>query len=142
MENDIQVKIIAEFEALMNWDEKYEKIIDIGKSLERLGEKYRIEANKVNGCQSRVWLHVEKLDSGLLHFEADSDSLLVRGLVGLMIQIYNDHTPEEILTIEPYFIEKLGFKQHLSPTRSNGLFAVYKKIKSYALALSYKDSTI
>ena len=109
--------------------------IDLGNEQEPLDDKYKTEQNLIDGCQSRVWLQADLVD-GLIHFSAESDALIVKGIVALLIRVMNDHTPQEILDADLYFIEQIGLKEHLSPTRSNGLLAMVKQIKMYALAFN------
>lgn len=131
---DRQNQVIESFQKIENWEEKYKKIIDLGKSLKDIDENYRTEQLKVKGCQSQVWLHAELSSEGRLSLQADSDALIVKGLVALLLKIYNDASLDEVLQEEPRFIEALGFKSNLSPSRTNGLFAMIKQIKLYALA--------
>ena len=128
----VQENIVAEFKNLPTWEDKYEKIILLGKKLPSLSVKDKTEDNKVSGCTSRVWL-LAKQENGLLVFKSDSDSLMVKGLVGLLLEIYSNKAPQQILDTKPYFIEQIGLQNHLSPTRTNGLLAVLKQIKLYAL---------
>ena len=131
--DEIQNEIIEEFSGLEDWMDKYAYLIEIGNELAPIDPKYKIESNLIRGCQSRVWLHQEFTD-GKIKFEAESDALIVKGLVALLLRIYSDRTPHEILTSEPRFIDGIGLRQHLSPTRSNGLLAMVKQMKLYALA--------
>lgn len=128
---DIQEEIISEFEMLEDWEEKYQHIIDLGKSLEPMDEKFKIEEWKVHGCQSNVWLYPE-IVKRRLHFKADSDALITKGLLALILRPVQNQDPKEVAKYGFEFIEKLGLKEHLSPTRANGLNAVINKIKSYA----------
>lgn len=137
MSSDKQQKIIDEFSKLSTWDDKYKKIIDYGKKLRAFPEMHRTESNKVKGCQSQVWLFAELTQSGKVHLEADSDAMIVKGLVALLLEVYNDLTPEEILTSPPEFLKILGFEQNLSPSRANGLNSMIKQIRNYALAFKY-----
>lgn len=130
---EIQQEIINEFDFLEEWDEKYAYIIELGKKLAPLDEKYKTEANKIKGCQSQVWLHSE-MKEGKVKFWADSDAMIVKGLVSLLIRVFSEHTPKEILNENFYFLDKIGMQQHLSPTRSNGLAAMVKQMKLHALA--------
>jgi cysteine desulfuration protein SufE len=132
--NEIQDEIIDEFSLFDNWEDKYEYIIDIGKKLPPLPELYKTDENIIKGCQSRVWLHAE-LQNGLLNFKGDSDAVIVKGLIGLLIRVLSDHKPEDIANADLYFIEKIGMTQHLAQTRSNGLFSMLKQMKLYAVAL-------
>jgi len=131
--DEIQNEIIEEFSGLEDWMDKYAYLIEIGNELAPIDPKYKIESNLIRGCQSRVWLHQEFTD-GKIKFEAESDALIVKGLVALLLRIYSDRTPHEILTSEPRFIDGIGLRQHLSPTRSNGLLSMVKQMKLYALA--------
>ncbi len=132
-----QQKIIDEFSKLSSWDEKYKKIIDLGKKLSAFPEEYRTEQNKVKGCQSQVWLHASLTQDGKVELFADSDALIVKGLVALLLQIYSLQTPQEILSNPPEFLRAIGFDQNLSPSRSNGLHSMIKQIKHYAMAFDY-----
>lgn len=129
-----QERIVREFNLFQDWTERYEHLIRIGKKLAPIDEAHRMEENKVHGCQSQVWLHAS-LQEGRVHFEADSDALIVKGLIALLLRVYNDRTPDEILNTQPEFIGKIGLDRHLSPTRANGLHAMLKQIKIYAMAL-------
>ena len=136
--NEIQDGIIEEFSGLDDWMDKYQLLIDLGNELTPLDESYKTEQNLIDGCQSRVWLQADLVD-GLIHFTAESDALIVKGIVSLLIRVLSDHTPQEILDADLYFIEEIGLKEHLSPTRSNGLVAMVKQIRAYALAFSTKQ---
>ena len=133
--NEIQDEIIDEFSGFDDWMDKYQLLIDLGNEQEPLDEKYKIESNLIDGCQSRVWLQADYVD-GKLNFTAESDALIVKGIVALLIRVLSGHTPQEILDADLYFIEKIGLKEHLSPTRSNGLLAMVKQMRVYALAFS------
>lgn len=135
--NEIQDEVIEEFSAFDDWMDKYQMLIDLGNDLEPLDEKYKTEQNLIEGCQSRVWLQCDVVDGRLL-FSAESDALIVKGIIALLIRVLNDHTPEEILDTELYFIDQIGLKDHLSPTRSNGLLSMVKQIRMYALAYKVK----
>ena len=135
--NEIQDEIIEEFSGFDDWMDKYQLLIDLGNEQEPLDDKYKTEQNLIDGCQSRVWLQADLID-GKIHFSAESDALIVKGIVALLIRVLSDHTPQEILDADLYFIEEIGLKEHLSPTRSNGLLAMVKQIKMYALAFSEK----
>ena len=135
--NEIQDEIIDEFSGLDDWMDRYQLLIDLGNEQAPLDEQYKTENNLIDGCQSRVWLQADYED-GLIHFSAESDALIVKGIVSLLIRVLSDHTPKEILDAELYFIDEIGLKEHLSPTRSNGLLAMIKQIRSYALAFSVK----
>ena len=135
--NEIQDEIIEEFSGLDDWRDKYQLLIDLGNEQAPLDEQYKTESNLIDGCQSRVWLQADYED-GVIHFSAESDALIVKGIVSLLIRVLSDHTPKEILDADLYFIDEIGLKEHLSPTRSNGLLAMIKQIRSYALAFSMK----
>ena len=135
--NEIQDEIIEEFSGLDDWMDKYQLLIDLGNELMPLDERYKTEQNLIDGCQSRVWLQADFIN-GLIHFTAESDALIVKGIVSLLIRVLSDHTPQEILDADLYFIEEIGLKEHLSPTRSNGLVAMVKQIRAYALAFNVK----
>ncbi len=136
--NALQDNIIEEFEQFEDWMDKYSLLIDLGNSLEPLANEDKKQQNIIEGCQSRVWLHAE-LKDGLVIYRGESDAVLVKGIVSLLIQVLTAHTPDEIINTELYFIEKIGLREHLSPTRSNGLLAMVKQMKMYALA--YKTVT-
>ena len=135
--NEIQDEIIEEFAEFDDWMDKYQLLIDLGNEQAPLDEKYKTESNLIDGCQSRVWLQCDYSD-GLLHFTAESDALIVKGIIALLIRVLSDHTPQEIIDADLYFIDKIGLKEHLSPTRSNGLLAMMKQMKMYALAFKTK----
>ena len=135
--NEIQDEVIEEFSAFDDWMDKYQMLIDLGNDLEPLDEQYKTEQNLIEGCQSRVWLQCDVVD-GRLHFSAESDALIVKGIIALLIRVLNDHTPDEILGTELYFVDQIGLKDHLSPTRSNGLLSMVKQIRMYALAYKMK----
>lgn len=127
-------QIAAEFAKLSSWEDRYKKIIALGKALPDLPEDLRTEDSKVKGCQSQVWLHAKLNDRGEIEFRGDSDALLVKGLVALLLQVYSGSTPEEILTTPPDFLKAIGFEGNLSPSRANGLFSMLKQIRYYAAA--------
>lgn len=131
--NEIQDEIIQEFADFDDWMDRYQLLIDLGSSQPKLDDKYKTEQNLIDGCQSRVWLQADMRD-GLLHFQAESDALIVKGIVALLVRVLSDHTPEEILGADLYFIESIGLREHLSPTRSNGLLSMLRQMKLYALA--------
>lgn len=135
--NELQDEVIEEFQDFDDWMDKYQLLIDLGNEQPALDECYKTDDNLIDGCQSRVWLQADLVD-GNLHLEAESDALIVKGIVALLIRVLSDHTPKEILDTDLYFIEEIGLKEHLSPTRSNGLLAMIKKIRMYALAFSSK----
>ena len=136
--NEIQDEIIEEFTELDDWMDRYQMLIDMGNDQEPLPEKYKTEQNLIDGCQSRVWLQAD-LINGRVHFQAESDALIVKGIVTLLLRVLNDQTPEDILDANLYFIEQIGLREHLSPTRSNGLSAMLKQMKMYALAYRVKS---
>ena len=136
--NEIQNNVIEEFADFDDWMDKYALLIDLGNSLPPLEEKYKTESNLIEGCQSRVWLQADYVDGKIL-FKGESDAVIVKGIVSLLISILSDHTPQEILDADLYFIEKIGLKEHLSPTRSNGLVAMVKQMRMYALAFRTKE---
>ena len=139
--NEIQDQIIDDFSALDDWMDKYQMIIEMGNSLEPLDEKYKTPQNLIEGCQSRVWLQADfDEQTNLIHFTGDSDAVIVKGLVSLVIQVLSDHTPDEIFNADLYFIEKIGLKENLSPTRSNGFLSMIKQMRIYALAFKAKQS--
>lgn len=133
--NEIQDQIIEDFSYYEDWMEKYEHIIQLGKELPLIAEEYKKEENLIKGCQSRVWLHADYID-GKVVFTADSDAIITKGLVGLMIGVLSDQSPKAIAEADIYFIDRIGLKSHLSPTRSNGLLAMLKQMKMYAVALN------
>ena len=135
--NEIQDEIIEEFAGFDDWMDKYQLLIDLGNEQDPLDEKYKTEQNLIDGCQSRVWLQADYED-GMIHFTAESDALIVKGIVALLIRVLSDHTPQEILNADLYFIEEIGLKEHLSPTRSNGLLAMVKQMRMYAIAFQAK----
>ena len=135
--NEIHDEIIEEFSGFDDWMDKYQLLIDLGNEQAPLDEKYKTESNLIDGCQSRVWLQCDYTD-GLLHFTAESDALIVKGIIALLIRVLTDHTPQEIIDADLYFIDRIGLKEHLSPTRSNGLLAMMKQMKMYALAFKTK----
>lgn len=136
--NEIQDEIIEEFAGFDDWMDKYQLLIDLGNEQEPLDEKYKIESNLIDGCQSRVWLQADYHD-GIIDFSAESDALIVKGIVALLIRVFSGHTPQDILDAELYFIDEIGLKEHLSPTRSNGLLAMVKQMRMYALAFKAKS---
>lgn len=134
---EVQNQIIKEFQALGDWTERYKHIIEQGRKLPPLNDKYKVEDNLVRGCQSQVWLHTH-LEDGKVIFEADSDAAITKGLVALMVRFYSEQEPDTIITTDPLFIKKIGMEQHLSPTRSNGLASMVKQMKIYAMAYKTK----
>jgi cysteine desulfuration protein SufE len=145
--NEIQDEIIDEFSGFDDWMDKYQLLIDLGNEQEPLDEKYKVESNLIDGCQSRVWLQADLVEMeneagemrNVIHFQAESDALIVKGIVALLIRVLSDHTPQEILDANLYFIEQIGLREHLSPTRSNGLLAMVKQMRMYALAFKAKE---
>ena len=131
--NEIQDEIIDEFSGLDDWMDRYQLLIDLGNDLPPLDEKYKTEQNLIDGCQSRVWLQADYAD-GILTFSAESDALIVKGIVSLLIRVLSGHSPKDILDADLYFIDRIGLREHLSPTRSNGLLAMVKQMRVYALA--------
>jgi len=136
--NEAQDEIIDEFEMFDDWMEKYEYIIQLGKDLPLIDEQYRKEENLIKGCQSKVWLRSEYKE-GKIFFTADSDALITKGLVSMVVRVLSGHTPKEIAEGDLYFIDKIGLKSHLSPTRSNGLLSMVKQMKMYAVAYQAKS---
>ena len=137
--DEIQQGIIEDFSGFEDWMDKYTYLIELGNELEPIDPSYKVDQNLIRGCQSRVWLQ-QRLEGDHIIFEAESDALIVKGLVALLLKVFSNRTPQEILDSEPYFIDEIGLKQHLSPTRSNGLMAMVKQIKLYALA--YKQISL
>lgn len=131
--NEIQDEIIEDFSQVEDWMDRYQMIIDLGEELEPIDESERTATNLIEGCQSSVWLVCEEHDGRLL-FRGDSNALIVKGLVALLLRVVSNHTPQEILDADLYFIQRIGLSEHLSPTRSNGLLAMVKQIRMYALA--------
>lgn len=136
--NEKQDQIIEEFSAFDDWMDKYSFLIELGNELNVLDEQHRTDQNLIDGCQSKVWLHAE-LKDGKIELQGDSDAIIVKGIVALLLRTLSGHTPDEILNTELYFIDKIGLKEHLSPTRSNGLVAMVKQIRAYALAFKVKQ---
>lgn len=136
--NEIQDEIIEEFSGLDDWMDRYQLLIDMGGETEPLPDSDKVEQNLIDGCQSRVWLVCDEKE-GRLYFSAESDALIVKGIVTLLIRVLSGHTPDEILDADLYFIEKIGLREHLSPTRSNGLLAMLKQMRAYAMAFKAKD---
>ena len=135
--NEKQDEIIAEMSELDDWMDRYAYIIDLGNSLPPIAEEYKTPESLIEGCQSRVWIHAELTPEGKVVFTADSDAIIVKGIISMLIEVLSGHTPQEILDADLYFIDRIGLSEHLSPTRSNGLLAMVKQIKMYALA--YKE---
>lgn len=136
--NEAQDEVIEEFSDFTDWMDKYQLLIDLGNEQEPLDNKYKTESNLIDGCQSRVWLQADYVD-GKIIFTAESDALIVKGIIALLVRVLSGHTPQEILAADLYFIDKIGLKEHLSPTRSNGLLAMVKQIRMYALAYKVKS---
>lgn len=130
--NEAQDEVIEEFNDFTDWMDKYQMLIDLGSELDALDEQHKNDSNLIDGCQSRVWIQCD-VKEGRLFFTADSDALIVKGIIALLIQVLSGHTAKEILDANLYFIDRIGLREHLSPTRSNGLFAMVKRIKAYAL---------
>lgn len=136
--NEAQDEMIEEFSDFTDWMDKYQLLIDLGNEQKPLDDKYKTESNLIDGCQSRVWLQADYED-GKIYFTAESDALIVKGIIALLIRVLSGHTPQEILDTDLYFIDRIGLKDHLSPTRSNGLLAMVKQIRMYALAFKVKN---
>ena len=137
--NELQDEVIEEFSDFDDWMDKYQLLIDLGNEQEALNPEYKTDQNLIDGCQSRVWLQAN-MEDGKIIFQAESDALIVKGIIALLIKVVSGHTPDEILESDLYFIEKIGLKEHLSPTRSNGLLAMVKQMRMYALAFKAKNS--
>lgn len=137
--NDIQDEIIEEFSVFDDWMDKYSLLIELGNSLQPLDPKYKLEANLIQGCQSRVWLQADYID-GRIHFKAESDAVIVKGIIALLIKVLSNRTPDEIIDADLYFINKIGLNEHLSPTRSNGLVSMVKQMRFYAVAFKAKNA--
>ena len=133
--NEIQDEIIEEFEAFDDWLDRYQLLVDYGKELPKMPEEDHTPQNLIDGCQSQVWF-TARMDNGKLHFTGDSDAILVKGIVALLLRVLSDHTPKEIIDADLYFIDCIGLREHLSPTRNNGVVAMLKQMKLYALALN------
>ena len=134
---EIQEEIVDEFSMFDDWMERYEYLIDLGKSIPIIDEQYQTEDNIIKGCQSKVWLHAEEND-GKIIFTANSDAILTKGIIGLLLRVFSGHTPQEILDANTSFIDEIGLKEHLSPTRANGLVSMIKQIKMYAIGYQSK----
>lgn len=135
--NEVQDEIIAEFSDFDDWMDRYQLLIDLGNEEEPLDEKYKTDDNLIEGCQSRVWLQAD-MEDGRIFFQAESDALIVKGIITLLIKVLSGHTPDEIMGADLYFIDKIGLKEHLSPTRSNGLLSMVKQMRLYAMAFKAK----
>ena len=138
--NELQDEVIEEFSDFDDWMDKYQLLIDLGSEQQPLPASAKTQQNLIEGCQSRVWLTAEMTQQGTIHFEAESDALIVKGIVTLLIRVLSDHTPQEILDADLYFIERIGLREHLSPTRSNGLLAMLRQMKMYALAFKAQQA--
>ena len=136
---ELQQEVIEEFQDYDDWMDRYQMLIDLGNDQEPLDEKDKNESNLIDGCQSRVWLTAELNDEGHIIYRAESDALIVKGLVSLLIRVLSDHTPDEILNADLHFMQDIGLQEHLSPTRSNGLLAMLKQMKFYAMAFKAKQ---
>jgi cysteine desulfuration protein SufE len=137
--NEIQDTIIEEFSVFDDWMDKYNLLIDMGKNLPVIDQKFRTRDFLIEGCQSRVWLRPE-FNDGLINFSADSDAIITKGIIALLIRVLSGRTPDEIIGTDLFFIEKIGLRQNLSPTRSNGLLAMVKQMKLYAMAFKVKEN--
>ena len=136
--DQLQDKIIEDFEGVDDWMDRYAMIIDLGNTLPPIEEKYKTPEHLIEGCQSRVWLNAELRD-GKVYYTADSDAIIVKGIIALLIEVLNGHTPKEIVDCDLYFINRIGLAENLSPTRSNGLLAMVKQMKLYAIAFKAKE---
>jgi cysteine desulfuration protein SufE len=134
---EIQEEIVDEFSMFDDWMERYEYIIELGKSIPLIDQKFKSDDNIIKGCQSKVWLHAEQNDDKII-FTADSDAILTKGIIALLLRVFSNHTPQEILDAETAFIDEIGLKEHLSPTRANGLVSMIKQLKLYAVAYQSK----
>ena len=135
---EIQNEIIEDFSELGDWMDRYSQLIELGNDLVDFDEVNRVEQNLIEGCQSKVWLHAQ-MEDGKIHYSADSDAIIVKGIIALLIKVLNNRTPDEVLSSNLYFIDKIGLKEHLSPTRSNGLLSMVKQMRLYALAFKTKQ---
>ncbi|KAA6345305.1 Cysteine desulfuration protein SufE [termite gut metagenome] len=135
--NELQNEIIAAFNDFDDWMDRYQLLIDLGNEQKPLHEQYKTEQNLIEGCQSRVWIQVDEVNGNLI-FQADSDAIIVKGIIALLVKVLSGHTPDEILNADLYFIDRIGLKEHLSPTRSNGLLSMIKQIRMYALVYKTK----
>ena len=134
---EIQDEIVEEFAMFDDWDERFQYVIDLGKSLPLIDEKYKTDENTIKGCQSKVWLHADR-EEGKVVFTADSDAIITKGIIAILIRVFSNQSPQEILNADTEFINEIGLKDHLSPTRANGLVSMIKQIKMYALAYAAK----
>lgn len=139
--NEVQDELIEDFELFEDWESKYEYIIDLGKRLTPLADEFKTDENIIKGCQSRVWLR-SRMEGDKLYFEADSDAIIVRGLVNMLVMVLSGHTPAEIVDTDLYFMERIGLHQHLAQTRSNGLASMVKQMKLYAIAYKAQASLV
>lgn len=137
--NEIQDEVIEEFEMYDDWSDKYEYLIELGKTLSPMDEQYKTEENRIHGCQSRVWLHAY-MEDGLLKFLADSDAIITKGIVGLLVKVLSGHPPKEVAETDLYFLKAIGLQEHLSPTRANGLVSMVKQMKTYGVVFSSLQS--
>lgn len=135
---EAQQEVVAEFQDFSDWMDRYQLLIDLGQEQQPLPAEYKTESNLIDGCQSRVWLQADLTPAGTVHFQAESDALIVKGIITLLLRVLNDHTPDELLAADLHFIDEIGLREHLSPTRSNGLMAMVKQIHLYALAFQAK----
>lgn len=138
--NEAQDTIIEEFEGLTDWMDRYAYIIELGGELQPLPENLKTPEHLIEGCQSRVWIAADRNADGTIHFQADSDAMIVKGIVALLLRVLDNRTPEEITDADLYFIDRIGLSDHLSPTRSNGLVAMVKQMRNYALAYKMLDA--
>ena len=136
--DELQDEVIEDFSQVDDWMDRYQMLIDLGEELPPMEEEYKTQQNLIDGCQSQAWLQADMTEDGKIVFSADSDALIVKGIIALLLKVISGHTPDEILQSELYFIDRIGLKDHLSPTRSNGLLAMVKQIKMYALAYKNK----
>ena len=135
--NEVQDEIIEEFSMFDDWMDRYSLLIELGNSLEKLDDKHKVESNLIEGCQSRVWLQADYVD-GKIVFKAESDAVIVKGIIALLIKVLSNRAPDEIINTDLYFVERIGLRDHLSPTRSNGLISMIKEIRFYAMAYKAK----
>ncbi|MBQ7822909.1 MAG: SufE family protein [Bacteroidaceae bacterium] len=138
--NEQQDEFIDDFSAIDDWMDRYSVIIEMGNAADNLDDKYKTDSNLIEGCQSRVWLQAD-YENGKILFKADSDAIIVKGLVSMLVKVLSGHTPDEILGADLYFIDRIGLKEHLSPTRSNGLLSMVKQMRLYALAFKTKEES-
>lgn len=138
--DQIQNDIVEEFSEVDDWMDRYAMIIDLGNNLPEIDEKYKTPDHLIEGCQSRVWLNADFTPDGKIHYTADSDAIIVKGIISLLIQVLDNQTPDDILNSDLHFIDDIGLSEHLSPTRSNGLLAMVKQMRLYALAFQAKQN--